>query len=149
MAARPLLPRTAMRALIRLPISTMLLIGSGCAKTDWIERTLVTVDVSGTWSGRFEGMGFQPETVLDLKQEGSRVTGFMRITPSVGREGDGPVDGTVTGDVFRFKQTNGSVEGALTVSEAEMKGRASLLGNSRSISLRRVDPSSLLASPPR
>ena len=23
----------------------------GCAKPDWIERTLVTVDVTGTWHG--------------------------------------------------------------------------------------------------
>jgi hypothetical protein len=26
--------------------------GSGCAKTDWIGRTLVTVDVTGSWYGR-------------------------------------------------------------------------------------------------
>jgi len=27
----------------------MLALGSGCAKSDWIGRTLVTVDVTGTW----------------------------------------------------------------------------------------------------
>ena len=25
--------------------------GSGCARPDWIEQTLVTVDVTGTWRG--------------------------------------------------------------------------------------------------
>jgi hypothetical protein len=28
---------------------------SGCAKTDWIGRTLVTVDVTGSWYGRASG----------------------------------------------------------------------------------------------
>jgi hypothetical protein len=127
-----------------------LLFGSACVKKDWIDRTLVTVDVTGTWSGRIAGTGFQPEVFFDeLRQEGSKVTGFMRITPSVGREGEGPIDGTVSGDVFRFRQTNGGVEGELTVSEDEMNGRASLFGSGRSLSLRRTDRPSPPASPPR
>jgi hypothetical protein len=53
MASRPLLPRprTVMKALIGLLIATTFVIGSDCTKSDWIERILVTVDVTGTWYG--------------------------------------------------------------------------------------------------
>ena len=53
MAARPLLlcSRTAMKALIGILIAATLASGSGYAKSDWIDRTLVTVDVTGTWTG--------------------------------------------------------------------------------------------------
>ena len=39
----------AMMRMIGLLIATTLVGGSGCAKTDWIDRTLVTVDVTGSW----------------------------------------------------------------------------------------------------
>ena len=57
MAARPLLPRphAAMKRLMGLLIPTTLEISSGCAKPDWIDRTLVTVDVTGTWTGSVGG----------------------------------------------------------------------------------------------
>ena len=38
-----------------LIIVAALAFGSGCARTDWIERTLVTVDVTGTWYGSVGG----------------------------------------------------------------------------------------------
>ena len=60
----------------------------------------------------------------------------------------GPIEGTVAGDVFRFKQTNGTAEGELTVSGDEMNGRATI-GIPDRLYLRRVDPSSPPASPPR
>ena len=94
--------------------------GSGCATPpDWIERTLVTVDVSGVWYGT---ANFQIE--LTLRQEGPKVTGFVRarnLTPS-GLTESGPINGTVSGDVFTFKQTNGSAEGELSVTGDEMTG---------------------------
>ena len=43
--------RTAMKALIGILIATPL--GSGYAKQDWIDRTLVTADVTGIWAGEF------------------------------------------------------------------------------------------------
>ena len=36
------------------------MLASGCAKPDWIEQTLVTVDVTGTWVG---SMGKGPGVV--------------------------------------------------------------------------------------
>jgi hypothetical protein len=140
-----------MRTIAGLLLTALLTMSTGCARTDWIDRTLVTVDVTGTWSGRWAGSS--PELLFELEQQGSTVKGFMRYTAGssayVGAR-SGPIEGTVAGDVFHFRQTAGNVEGELTVSGDEMNGRAtqSLLG-SRPFSLRRVDPSSLPASPPR
>ena len=125
--------------------------GSGCAKSDWIDRTLVTVDVTGTWyGGAVLGAGYSTEFGLELKQEGSRVTGFVRTSQRYGAAtmATWAIDGTVAGDVFRFKDLRGDLEGELTVSGDEMIGQASFEGT-RSISLRRIDPSSPPVSPPR
>jgi len=37
-------------------VATVLVCGSGCAKPDWIQQTLVTVDVTGTWVGSIGGV---------------------------------------------------------------------------------------------
>ena len=139
-----------MRAVTRVFIAAALVFGSGCAQKDWIDRTLVTVDVTGTWYGRSQGgIGGERELFLEQKQQGSRVTGFLRILPSAQADRTGPIEGTVSGDMFRFRKTRGGLEGELTVSEDEMNGRASLEAGSRPLSLRRVDPSPRPASPPR
>ena len=39
-------------------IAAALVFASGCAQTDWIDRTLVTVDVTGSWYGTIGGVGF-------------------------------------------------------------------------------------------
>ena len=157
MAVRPLLPRprTVMKALIGLLFAATLLIGSGCAKQDWIDRTLTTVDVTGTWYGSVVVQGGGSRDLLfELEQQGSTVKGYMQFPGggttffSGARVNPGSVDGTVSGDVFRFKLANSSLEGELTVSGEEMNGLVSI-GGSRPLSLRRVDPSSPLASPPR
>jgi hypothetical protein len=153
MAARPLLPRsrTAMKVLIGLLIATTLAIGSGCAKPDWIDRTLVTVDVTGAWRGTPGGPGTQNPGALffDLKQEGATVQGFIRQGTSGATSSlDGPISGTVAGDVFRFRSTRGIAEGELTVNGDEMSGTVSF-GGTRHLTLRRVDPSSPPGSPPR
>jgi len=87
-----------------------------------------------------------------LEQQGSTVKGVIRFH---GNAADaGPIDGMVAGDVFRFKDKRGGVEGELTVSGDEMtglmSGRAGMgVGGSRSISLKRVDSSSRPGSLPR
>ncbi len=40
-----------MNTITRLIFVAVLAFGSGCAKPDWIQQTLVTVDVTGVWSG--------------------------------------------------------------------------------------------------
>jgi len=36
-------------------VAAVLACASGCAKSDWIQRTLVTGDVTGTWVGYSTG----------------------------------------------------------------------------------------------
>jgi len=142
-----------MKALIGILIATALAIGAGCAKTDWIDRTLVTVDVTGSWQ---LVEGFSTITTFDLKQHGSTVTEFIQSgTATTAANLTGPIGGTVAGDVFRFKSTRGDLEGELTVSGDEMAGTISRAGGMggvsgpRAVSLRRADSSSPPVSPPR
>src|SRR5215813_11218712 len=51
MAARPP-PAYLMKIITCVLIAATVLFSSGCAQKDWIDRTLVTVDVTGTWYGR-------------------------------------------------------------------------------------------------
>ena len=143
---------------MRVLVTTALVFsGSGCAaKQDWIDRTLVTVDVTGTWSGYTGGgsgaVGSGADFRLELEQHGSTVKGFLRFAGfgNSGRFADGPIEGTVAGDVFRFRGTRGEVEGELTVSGDEMTGMGMVsFWGQRRLSLRRTDPSSSPASPPR
>jgi hypothetical protein len=119
----------------------MLALGSGCAHPDWIDRTLVTVDVTGTWEGSASsGAFFQ----LKLEQRGTRVQGSSRRMGGVSYSLvtlSGPIEGTVAGDVFTFRQTNGSVTGEMRVSGDEMTGQ--LLGGlgTSPVTLRRADSS--------
>lgn len=134
-----------MKSILRLLLATAALtMGVSCARTDWIDRTLVTVDVTGTWYGS-TSVAPKSEFMLELEQQGSTVKGSAKGTGG-GSAGIGtrpvPIKGTVAGDVFRFRQTNGSWEGELTVSGDEMSGRVSLQLGSRPVSLRRVDSSS-------
>jgi hypothetical protein len=64
----------------RLLIAATLIFAAGCAKQDWIDRTLVTVDVTGTWSGSVGGGAFANpgEIFMELEQQGSMVKGFIR-----------------------------------------------------------------------
>jgi hypothetical protein len=138
-----------MKRLMGLLIATTLALGSGCAKQDWIDRTLVTVDVTGTWSGT--GPGGSRVYVFEFEQQGSTVKGYMQVSGAGTQVGvtPGPIAGSVAGDVLHFTDSRGILDGTLTVSGDEMEGQASVYGGSFPISLRRVDPSSRPVSPPR
>ena len=138
-----------MRMLTRGLIAAALAFASGCASTDWIDRTLVTVDVTGTWSGASEGR-VSEEMWFELKQEGSTVKGSLRLFAKTST-GDlsGPIEGTVAGDVFRFRNSRGSLEGEMTVNGDEMTGLTSTSYGRQPTSLRRVDPSSRPGPPTR
>ncbi len=114
--------------------------GSGCARSDWIDRTLVTVDVTGTWRG--SGSTAQHTTWLqfNLAQQGSQVKGTV-TGMGMNRSG-GQVNGTVAGDVFTFRLTDVPFTGELTVSGDEMTGPAHVpYSYSRgTLTLRRVSP---------
>jgi hypothetical protein len=122
-------------------IATALVFASGCAQTDWIDRTLVTVDVTGSWHGTIGGvgssMGSSSEMWLDLQQAGSKVTGSVRFKPDQAFGNSGPIEGSVSGDVFQYRLLRGSTYIDLTVSGDEMTGQTS----GRPVIFRRVGAS--------
>jgi hypothetical protein len=141
-----------MKTITGMLVGIALAFAFGCAKTDWIDRTLVTVDVTGTWYGRSEDK-VVGAVQLELEQQGSMVKGFVRFPGGsgqpAGRFMPGPIHSTVAGDVFNFRDSRGGMEGELTVSGDEMNGRATMYAGSHPLSLRRLDSSSRPNSPPR
>jgi hypothetical protein len=121
-------------------IGVALVFASGCAQQDWIDRTLVTVDVTGTW----QDQGWE----IRLLQEGSTVKGSIGRSQILDPNYSGPLEGTVGGDMFSFRQTNGPVTGEMKVSEDEMSGTVNWRNNVLT-TLRRVNPPPSQASPPR
>ena len=83
---------------------------SGCAKQDWIDRTLVTIDVTGVWEGTVTARASNLAIELDIKQEGARVTGVIKgfrnfdgnLEPPI------PIEGTVSGDTVSFHEAGGA-----------------------------------------
>jgi hypothetical protein len=127
-----------MKPLAWLLAAAVLAVASGCAHSDWIEATLVTVDVTGTWSGSAASPGTSTlELWLELVQQGPKVTGSLRTSGSFRLNANQtvPLEGTVTGDVFRFRPVNTTGWSEMIVGEDEMKGR---LSSSPPITLRRV-----------
>ncbi len=120
-------------------LAAVLAFGCGCARSDWIHNTLVTVDVTGRW--------LDSGGVLDftLQQQGSLVKGSMvwrgSFTTASGTV-FGAIEGDIQGDVFRFKQT-GEIDiganGEMTVSGDEMTGIVRWAAGRRDVVLRRVD----------
>lgn len=115
-------------------VAAVIAIGSGCTTPpDWIQRTLVTVDVTGHWHGRsIKGAGAGggiAELWLDLQQEGPKAKGFIVWQGFVGggrSTSPGSIEGTISGDVFSFRQTDGLGRGELTVRGEEMTGEVSI-----------------------
>jgi hypothetical protein len=128
-----------------LSVIALLAVVSSCARSDWIDRTLVTVDVTGTWSGGVAQSGSMGNrgVTFELKQEGLKVTGSLRGPLWT----SGPIEGTVTGDQCALRRVNGSMSAEMTVSGDEMTGRASGVYMEGTISLRRVDSTSAPISP--
>src|SRR5215467_341349 len=117
-------------------VATALVFASGCAKTDWIDRTLVTVSVTGTWSGTMTGASGGAVVLLELQQQGAEVTGAISM-PAYGTSFSGHVDGNVAGDVFTFKDDRGAYSGELTVAGDDMVGQISGPQGKRGTSLPR------------
>jgi hypothetical protein len=125
-----------------LAISSLLFTALACARTDWIQETLVTVDVTGTWSGSCVRPGTYAAGNIEMTLSGSRVTGQSRAMPGH----VSPIEGTVSGDVFRYG-SQGYQRGELQVSEDEMSGWAVVDNKSVTCQLRRQASSESPRSP--
>ena len=97
-----------MRAALGI-IAVVFVFASGCTQKDWIDRTLVTVDVTGVWEGTQMGTGFAWGIELVLKQEGAKVTGEMKGIRKLDgtEEPPFPIVGTVSGDTVSFREESG------------------------------------------
>src|SRR5262249_45541646 len=129
---------------VLLGVSLVLLVG--CAQKDWIDRTLVTENVTGAWTGLLGSSGCSRDLRLDLQQEGSKVTGVGMISVSNDRF---PIQGRVAGDVFTFQLWRGPRIGELTVSGGDMNGRMLWGCGNTPVLLHRVDSASRTETPPR
>ena len=127
------------RTISGLAAVTILLLLVGCARSDWIESTLVTVDVGGAWSGEWLGSGGGHNGTLNLtlKQSGSKVSGDVTIAAARFLGTRRTVTGNIGGDRVTLSQEDGEWRFELTVNGDEMSGTASnFLGNAR-VMLRR------------
>jgi len=106
---------------VRVLVTTALVFsGSGCAtKEDCIDRTQVTVDVTGVWQGNFSDLRNTSYGRLTLTQSGAKVRGTLDLTGHVQAV---PVEGIVTGDSLRFWDARNTVIGELQVHGDEMTG---------------------------
>ena len=124
-----------MRTMRGLLACVLVLAGSGCAqKGDWIEGTLVTVDVSGVWRGRTDPTtsagGLSMEAELTAEQRGPKVTGVLVLR---GERID--IEGTVRGDVFSFAGPSRRMKAELTVRGDEMSGQGVNMQPARTMTL--------------
>jgi len=122
-----------------------------CARQDWIDRTLVTENVTGVWSGSTVSGGGRPPLELELRQQGAKVTGVMKISP-VGSASFGssvPIEGSLAGDVLTFRDARGVYSGELTVGGDEMVGQIFGPGGKRRASLHRESTGAQSDSPTR
>jgi hypothetical protein len=127
-----------MRFLVGLLAMVTLAFGSACAKQDWIDRTLVTVDVTGAWQGTYRQIsgvsgGTGGDAVLVLQQRGAKVTGEMKLftgsasVPGMSSQGM-QIEGAVSGDTFTFHEVTGAqTRGEFQVNGDEMIGSWSRL----------------------
>ena len=114
-----------MRPLARLLLVLAIVSTVACAQTDWIDRTLVTENVTGVWSGSTEGSPVGLQVQLELRQQGAKITGELKVPqPGTYSFGSGvPIEGNVAGDVFTFRDQRGVFSGELTVGGDNMVGQ--------------------------
>ena len=108
----------------------------------------MTVDVTGVWIGSMvtrspTAGSISYQVRLDLEQQGPKAKGYFRplgggidrdaIAKGLANKFEGPIDGTVGGDVFTFKLTNGTTVGEMTVSGDEMNGNVTIGARDQSV----------------
>ena len=121
----------------------------GCARGDWTD-TLILVNVTGPWEGRFRVDAYRMERTIRwvLQQTGAKVTGEVQ-----GADGRpiGSIQGLVKGEVFSWRLTgpfislnsmgytsSRSYDGETPIINDEMSGRVDGQGCPCSLLLRRV-----------
>jgi hypothetical protein len=125
-----------------LLIALVVVLGFGCARADWIEGTLVTVDVTGVWSGMYStSAGTSGAVELVLQQVGGNVTGTITMKGlgfgGIGLAENVAIRGVVNGDVLRFNATATLNNYDLVVSGEQMLGSFYIRSNRGTIDVLR------------
>jgi hypothetical protein len=117
-------------------IGLLVLALAGCARSDWIESTLVTVDVTGEWVGTNSQAGGITNLYLSARHAGAKVTGQLTTSGwNAAQFPGGEIIGTVSGDVFRF--VAGGRRFRLVVTGDEMRGFGEAVVGSGAVDFRR------------
>ena len=106
-----------------LVLGLPILLSAGCASSPNSPSAPPSVDVTGTWAGTWSlgGAGTQTGSfTLRLQQTGSKVVGDRNFPGAANFSG--PVEGTVSGNVFSYRQLVGSGGGEYTVTGNKMRG---------------------------
>ena len=110
-----------MKAFSWIVIGLVLVLGVGCASSSSSPSAAVTgppANVTGTWSGGFYGPASNSIS-MQLQQQGSAVTGSIQVG---GRTDlDGPIKGTVRGNMVDYTLANGGA-GTMQVSGNAITG---------------------------
>ena len=121
----------ARATMIRRRLLGILVAGlTGCARRDWIDSTLVTVDVSGVWTTQSGSVPLE----LRLHQPGAVVTGKLVS----GQTASGDIVGEVTGDVLRLRTTDGRYRFDLVVAGDDMAGTGRVAPSSGTAGMNRA-----------
>jgi hypothetical protein len=112
-----------MRTLSWVVIGLILVFGAGCASSSSpaASTTGTPANVAGSWNGGFYGPASNSVS-MQLQQQGAAVTGTIQVG---GRTDlDGPIKGTVRGNMIDFNLANGG-SGTMQVSGNTMSGTVS------------------------
>ncbi len=125
-----------LKAIWPLMVGLVIVMAAGCAqRADWIEGTLVTVDVTGRWAGKWGAPGGDFD--VTLRQIGPKVTGDLRLTGRNAMFWNGPIEGVLTGDVFKFGRPDGRLRGEVIVAGEGMSGTVFFDSATRPLRLQR------------
>jgi hypothetical protein len=116
-------------------------LASACASQSASEAPAAqVVDVTGEWAGTWatDDRRLAGDCRLNIKQDGTLVTGVLLMTGVVPPQTNGYIDGTVTNDELAFRR--GMVTASLKVHRNTMRGSISGLAGPATLTVQRVGP---------
>ena len=102
--------------ILLVTLSVLLLVASGSAQTPVDAQSLI-----GDWVGDVEGPVALKYTLTIARAEGNRVWGSARAVWSQGT-GTYPIEGTVDGNVLKYRSTTHDLVAELVIDGNTMKG---------------------------
>jgi hypothetical protein len=122
----------------RAAIVLWLLLASACAHSPSEAPPTPPVDVTGNWVGTWvtDDHRLTGSCHLNIKQDGTFVTGVLLLTGVVPPQTNGYIDGTITNDQLTLAR--GSVSASLRVDGNSMRGPISGLAGPATLRIQRL-----------